>query len=92
MEPLEILEPAFDVPKAGGFEQVHDVGTAQDRLFALLRVGADFDADGLAGFKNALVKLRDCVFFKQLMIDLRRCIEGIALFVVSLKERFLHLA
>lgn len=92
MQPLEILEPAFDVPKIGGFQQVHDVRTAQDRLFALLGVGADFDADGLAGFENALVELRDCIFFKQLMIDLGRRIEGIAFFIVSLKERFLHLA
>lgn len=92
MQPLEILEPAFDVPKIGGFQQVHDVGTAQDRFLTLLGVGTDFDADGLAGFENALVKLRDCIFFKQLMIDLGRRIEGIALFIVSLKERFLHLA
>lgn len=92
MQPLEILEPALDVPKVGRFQKVHDVRTAKDRFFTFLGVGADFDADGLAGLKNALVEFGDGVFFEELVIDLGGCVERIAFLVVRLKERLLHLA
>jgi hypothetical protein len=79
VQPLEVLEAAFDAPSVGGFEEVGDVGAAEERFFALLGVGSDLHSNVLLLVVDQAVQLRERSLLDQLVEHLGGGIKRVAL-------------
>jgi hypothetical protein len=79
VQPLEVLEAAFDAPSVGGFEEVGDVGAAEERFFALLGVGSDLHSNVLLLVVDQAVQLRERSLLDQLVEHFGGGIKRVAL-------------